>query len=474
MSGHSNLIKSFDTIRPSLRAALAGLALGGAPPETGRDRALWMRLRHFVPDERRYNARKDGRRTIRTLSTDAWRNSNNYLIALYRAKTYTPRRLAILLLVLQLIGAAPGGISMAALIKRIVDLIPAQPLDSPSKDEDGSKTVRALCSTLIRLGTMQMQGSQSRRVYVLAPDVLGGLAPDERTALLYAIGFAKNVLPLGAYGYFLESALKSRYALGRLPHIPAQFLHAGMTRLIDEEIVQRALDAHEDERLLLVTYLERDAAGAWQPRTYHIAPLRIEEDAWQGNRQTLVGVLCEPLPAGARRSDAGGAAGRENADGAADAPVWWDRLTYFPLDRVTDAVLGAPQPGGRPDAAARPPARMRLRVYGGRKTYARIRRDLDERYAIVDERMDASPDPARDADPGGSTPPARDIVIEAADPYALIPFVQERAPALAIIEGPAAVKRQLRENLAAAIAAYEKLDATERKDRHARREERRK
>ena len=122
MSGQGNHIKSFDTIRPRLRRILAGLSLGGRP-ESG-DRILWTRVRHFLEDENVYNVRRIGHRRVAGLRTDRYRGSTNYLITLYRSKTFAPRRLAILLLVLQLLGAAPSGLPMQSLLEEVQRRIP--------------------------------------------------------------------------------------------------------------------------------------------------------------------------------------------------------------------------------------------------------------------------------------------------------------------------------------------------------------
>ena len=444
MSGQGNHIKSFDTIRPRLRRILAGLSLGGRP-ESG-DRILWTRVRHFLEDEKVYNVRRIGRRRITGLRTDRYRGSTNYLITLYRSKTFAPRRLAILLLVLQLLGTAPSGLPMQSLLEEVQRRIPQVPKKRREDvSEDGSQTARELCTRLKDLGIVRTSGHTTQCVWQIADDALGGLTAGELDALLAAIGFYKNVAPLGAYGYFLESTLRSRYAQAHpraaLPHIPAQFLHAGMTRLIDEEIVQRALDARRTRRLLVLTYCGR--RGSSEGEIYHLWPLRIEEDVWQGNRQTLVGILYEPRRA-ARASAHGDAT-------AAGGEVWWDRRSHFPLDRVTDAVLGDPLPSAPPEAPARERTIARLRVYATGGRYARLRQDIAARYEITDEQ------PAE----GGATccgraGAAHDLTIAADDPWTLVPFIQEHAPDLALTDAPAPIRARLAENLRAALANYGK------------------
>lgn len=281
MSGQGNHIKSFDTIRPRLRRILAGLSLGGRP-ESG-DRILWTRVRHFLEDEKVYNVRRIGHRRVAGLRTDRYRGSTNYLITLYRSKTFAPRRLAILLLVLQLLGAAPSGLPMQSLLEEVQRRIPQVPKKRREDvSEDGSQTARELCTRLKDLGIVRTSGHTTQCVWQIADDALGGLTAGE-------------------------------------------------------------LDARRTRRLLVLTYCGR--RGSSEGEIYHLWPLRIEEDVWQGNRQTLVGILYEPRRA-ARASAhgdataAGGAA--HDLTIAADDP--WTLVPFVQEHAPDLALTDAPAP----------------------------------------------------------------------------------------------------------------------------------
>lgn len=401
-------IKSFDTIRPCLRAAVAGI-LRTTDAETlgitsAQFRDAKTRLRHFLPESRQI--RTGAASSVRT---DRYANgSTNALAALYRSKLFTPEEMAMLLLLLQTAGNAKAPLTLEAFIESL----PPEKQGTVSK-----KMLRRLCRRLRSLGVLSEKKQKNAFAYRLVDDKLAALDDNECQILLSAIGFYKNVSPLGLYGSFLEDLLCHR--LGRMmpQGVPAQFLHANGLRLIDEEIVVRIRDARTAGRLLHITY---------RKKTYDVWPLAITEDAQAGGRQALAGLIYRDgsWPYGRRRS-------------------------LFPFDRLTDAVLGDGPASPPPEALPLPTVRIQLRIYASnRRSLHTLRQEIAVRYRICTERATSS-DPAPDSDAF-----VRDMIVETEAPFSLIPFVQERCPAIVVMDGPKTLLTRLAQNLKEVLALY--------------------
>lgn len=406
MSGTNFYTKELEKTRPYLRKLAAGIKVSDQEkPHLFRD-AL-ERMHYFLPVTK-YEERWEKREKIaESLNFDSYTNNNNYLIDLYRSKTFYPEKVARQILVLQAISRYPEGIGLDDLEEEIFSFMPSDiPLGKSLE-----KSLKALCQEKI------LTYEKKRKVYRLAENPLRGLSGAEVEELLMAIGFYKNMARFSVPGYFLESTLRSMYApKKKLPFIPAQFRRISMLNIMDEEVLQCILAAINQGRLLKIN---RHNKTNQEDEELQVLPLRIRETATQGIRQYLQAWPCR--------------------DG-----VWDERSMLFPLESITTAELGK-KLDSRPQQEDTPwqqPVELVMRIFYEQEW----QRDsmMDEIRVHFKETLTVFHEGEQSCD----------VTVKTSSPFDVIPLLQANYPDMLLLDGPEEVREKLQENLETVVDYY--------------------
>ena len=416
MSGNSFYVKDFvKRVRADLRLLLTG-SIHYSDIKNGRYPPALERLHHCLPISKYYKAKRRNatdKKEHEHFIMDSYINNNNYLIELFRIKSFTPDQMTVLLMIMQIISGNPDkGLTHNEFINGITKLLP----DDAKVEKMIPRYLKRLCT----LGILRKERDGNTDKYYLMSNRLEGLSKEEYKELLLAIGFYKNISFFGVPGYFLETNLQSMYASNeKLPQIPAQFHNKSMLKLIDEEILQRILDSKNEHRLLIINYRNRKSK---ELKEYTVYPICVREDFFHGDRQYM---YCLPW---------------ENDN-------WAKYPLTLPVESIESAELGPIHHVPLPKLE-----------YDNDKTYIEIRISYENeekqkncinrirsRYGELEEYPRTTDDIA--------TSSCR-IGFFTDEPNSIIPFVQEHYPYMIVLKAPEDTLQRIHGNIEEALAYY--------------------
>lgn len=248
-------VKNFENLRTLLRWVSFGCFTTRDFERLGIDDRtygyLLQRIGVFIPEEHVKHGLHDRNKRV-TFSGDIYRNAENYLIHIYRARSFdrNPDRLFCLLAILQYLAAAARPLPVRTLMDGAPPCAGEGPTaDSPVAGKD-EQTVRNYLAALCALGLVHKvhpAGPKGRFAdYQIAPNPLDDLTDREVRALLFAVSFYRDVSPLGVPGYDLADTISRCYPdIAAAFRSPWQVKNNAPARILDDAVVYTILSAIE-------------------------------------------------------------------------------------------------------------------------------------------------------------------------------------------------------------------------------------
>lgn len=422
MSGTNTYLNNFSNIRPYVRPIVTGrIHTSNFPPKVKtKIRDTKTRLKHILKDNK-HRPKKVSRRIHESLSTDSYMNNNNYLIDIYRIKSFTKEEMSSLLLLLQIISENSGqdkdGISIEDIKEHITEQLP----DGATIVNTIERYINFLYNNQIICKKRKSFTSRGKKktanLYYFNDNPLEGLTNEEYRELVLAIGFYKNISLFSVFGYFLETKLMDMYNQKKLPIIPVQFHRRSMVNIIDEEIIYRLLCAKHSGKLAQIKYRIRDSFLEYKDNVY---PIKIQERFFHGNRQSLICITFR--------------------DGK-----WSNHLCTIPLENIDEVEISKEHPKELPNEFPQnKQSTIKLCIFYDNedkkeKLIKKIRNFSDniESEQVLNDGYQCI------------------VSIQTSEPKIFIPFVQSNYPDIIAIEAPNDVMTRIRTNIKETLKYYE-------------------
>ncbi len=424
MSGTNTYLNNFSNIRPYVRHIVTGrIHPSNFPPKIKtKIRDTRTRLKHILKDNK-HRQKKVSRRIHENLSTDSYMNNNNYLIDIYRIKSFTKEEMVSLLLLLQIINEHSGqdkdGISTDDIKERITEQLP----DGATIVNTIERYIKFLYNNQIIYKKRKSFTSRGKKktanLYFFNDNPLEGLTNKEYHELVLAIGFYKNISLFSVLGYFLETKLMDIYNQKKLPIIPVQFHRRSMVNIIDEEIIYQLYYAKYTNKLAKIKYRKRNSSSEFEDKVY---PLKIKESFFYGNRQHLI---CIALKEG----------------------EWSQHLSTIPLENIDEVNIYEEIPKEVPN---------NLPQYEKSTIKFCLFYDTDAKKEILISKIKNLSDnikiePGQESNDGYQCT----VNIQTTDPHSFIPFVQSNYPDIIVIDAPEEVMSRIKNNIEETLKHYE-------------------
>ena len=424
MSGTNTYLNNFSNIRPYVRPIVTGrIHISNFPPKIKtKIRDTKTRLKHILTDNK-YRKKKVSRRIHESLSTDSYMNNNNYLIDIYRIKSFTKEEMSSLLLLLQIINenSGPGkeGISTDDIKERITEQLPdgAAIVNTIERYINFLYNIQIICKK--RKSFTSRGRKKTANLFSFNGNPLEGLTNEEYRELILAIGFYKNISLFSVFGYFLETKLMDMYNQKKLPIIPVQFHRRSMVNIIDEEIIYQLCYAKNRKKLVNIKYRKRDNFSEFEDKVY---PLKIQESFFYGNRQSLI---CIALKEG----------------------EWSQHLSTIPLENIDDVKIYEKIPKEVPNNL---PQYKQSTI-----SFCLFYDTKDKKNNLIAKINNLSDNSRIETEQELKDGYQCTVKIQTTDPYSFIPFVQSNYPDIIIIDAPEKVTSRIMNNIKETLKHYE-------------------
>lgn len=420
----NKFITDYDTLRPFLHYISYGCYHKryiakqlGQSTRTYEDN--WQRVRSCLPEDRRQSTRQ-GRTEIHSLKGDAYQNAGNFLARTYQIRALQEETACYLLTLLQLLGAAASPYTLHKIRNTYLD--GKEPMPA-ALENVSNRTIQRQLDALADQGLLRRQknGPGGAIRYELAPDPLAGLTAEQVDSLHHAIVFYRCISMLSVPGYFLEETLRAMYPGAEKPSIPCQFKNSAVTRILDDEILNRIVFCLENEAPLRFVHRGKERLAL---------PLEIITDFYTGRQymSAMEGTLPQHKKRKASKAKAAAknagetkaaAAARKAQAQLAEKGKAFSRHIVIPLEDMTKAEeqpeIKAAETALRPP---RPPHDLVLHFfYRHENECAKIKEQIRQRFpeAVLEETS------------GGILRAA----LQAPDTHRLIPWLRTFYPKLA-------------------------------------------
>ena len=424
MSGTNTYLNNFSNIRPYVRHVVIGrIHPSNFPPKIKtKIRDTRTRLKHILKDNK-HRQKKVSRRIHENLSTDSYMNNNNYLIDIYRIKSFTKEEMASLLLLLQIINENSGqnkdGISTDDIKERITEQLP----DGTAIVNTIERYINFLYNNQIICKKRKSFTSRGRKktanLYFFNDNPLEGLTSEEYHELILAIGFYKNISLFSVFGYFLETKLMDMYNQKKLPIIPVQFHRKSMVNIIDEEIIYQLYYAKYTNKLAKIKYRKRNSFSKFEDTVY---PLKIQENFFHGNRQYLI---CIALKEG----------------------EWSQHLRTIPLENIDEVNIYEEIPNEAPNNIPKhKQSIIKFCIFYDTE---------DKKEKLIEKINNLSGNFTIESGQELDDVYQCTVNIQTSDPYSFIPFVQSNYPDIIVIDAPEKVMSRIKYNIEETVKYYE-------------------
>ena len=234
---------------------------------------LLRQIRFFVPEKNLQATRQD-KCSYFTIVGDFRHGTRNYFFSSFLVKTLLPEKCLQKIVLLQVLEGA-GSLSTTEILSRaewvLIDHKPER------TEADLFQSFRRRLNELIDSGVVR------KVAFEKIANPLGELSADEKTLLLTALKFYRNVAPIGTAGYFLCEGLKNDAEPAREIF---QFRNNNFARILDDDILLTIAEALRRRKKLLV---EREGKSP-----VIVTPVAVETD-FLCSRQYLVALRQKEL-----------------------------------------------------------------------------------------------------------------------------------------------------------------------------------
>jgi predicted DNA-binding transcriptional regulator YafY len=196
---------------------------------------------------------RDGRNKLLSLTYDAIRNTENFLVKTYMTKSFTPSDLILYYNLLMFLHSEHKPSSF----KNIEEYLIQEGVIS--YDNISSKTIERkldeMCSTL---GVINCEVSKRTKYYTISEDIFLELEDSEITELLTAIALFKNILFPVTAGYYCQQSLidYAKYERGMKPDVKDDFQYKNLHfhPVIEEQVLWQLLKAIHERKIIRLNY----------------------------------------------------------------------------------------------------------------------------------------------------------------------------------------------------------------------------
>lgn len=196
---------------------------------------------------------RDGRYKLLALTYDSIRNTENFLVKTYMAKSFTRTDLLLYFYLLMCLNTDVKRYSLHDIEEKLIGegLI--------SYDNLSSKTIerklKEMCSSL---GVLSCETFKRTKYFKIADDIFKGLDDNELRELITAVSLFKNILFPTTAGYFCELSLKDYavYERGINPDTKGyfQYKHLHYHPVIEEQVLWKILKGIHERKYMSLEY----------------------------------------------------------------------------------------------------------------------------------------------------------------------------------------------------------------------------
>lgn len=234
------------------------------------------RIQQYVEEEF-IKVDRDGRYKLLSLTYDAIRNTENFLVKTYMTKSFTRTDLLLYFYILMVLNHAKGPLCFRDIEEKLIGegLI--------SYDDISSKTIeRKLQEMSLSQGILQCSVIKRTKYYSVAEDILKELDDNEVLELLKAVALYKNIIFPVTAGYYSEQALMDYVKYERKIDLDIkdyfQYKNLHFHPVIEEEILWRLLKAIHHRKLVTLNYELPSGSGGGKTMITAVKPYKIRYD----------------------------------------------------------------------------------------------------------------------------------------------------------------------------------------------------
>lgn len=234
------------------------------------------RIQQYVEEEF-IKVDRDGRYKLLSLTYDAIRNTENFLVKTYMTKSFTRTDLLLYFYILMVLNHVQGPLCFRDIEEKLIGegLI--------SYDDISSKTIeRKLQEMSLSQGILQCSAIKRTKHYSIAEDILKELDDNEVLELLKAVSLYKNIIFPVTAGYYSEQVLKDYAKYERKIDLDIkdyfQYKNLHFHPVIEEEILWRILKAIRHRKLVTLNYELPSGNGGGKTMITAVKPYKIRYD----------------------------------------------------------------------------------------------------------------------------------------------------------------------------------------------------
>lgn len=276
---YNNFIKSYDTIRDTLRTMfLYGSysredftlkQISGRKYDNERRRILNY-LRDDVIDDFSYQGNS---KTVRIVY-NKYEHLGNFLAESFLTKTFTRNDVILYFLILQVLTVNESPLDAQEILSFICELLPEE------EDLDISTLSRKL-KQMVEEELLQVKWNKNKKLYTLAEDIFEDLSDQELKQLYVAVDFFRNTSAINLPGYYLGETLE-RYLhyernLGVREGEVFNYKHNHLQRIIDDEVISLVFEGIYERRKLEFQYHE-------EKKNEKVIPLKLIIEYYYGRQ----------------------------------------------------------------------------------------------------------------------------------------------------------------------------------------------
>lgn len=234
------------------------------------------RIQQYVEEEF-IKVDRDGRYKLLSLTYDAIRNTENFLVKTYMTKSFTRTDLLLYFYLLMVLNYAQESLCFKDIEEKLIGegLI--------SYDDISSKTIeRKLQEMSLSQGILQCSSIKRTKHYGIAEDILKELDDNEVLELLKVVALYKNIIFPVTVGYYSEQALMDYVKYERKIDLDIkdyfQYKNLHFHPVIEEEILWRLLKAIYHRKLVTLNYELPSGSGGGKTMITAVKPYKIRYD----------------------------------------------------------------------------------------------------------------------------------------------------------------------------------------------------